>query len=666
MINSNLTNAMMIQGAAPAPTKSAQAPARGDNAFEEALAGAHTVRDQREGRPAAASTQRDAQATRSTDRSRTTAETKETERSASQDGDAKTVSTKTDAQRAEGTEAAASQTDAAPTEEAAAAAASDAAEAAAALVAGDDQAAAAAIADAQASVVVSAAPVVTVETVAAPAATETAGAVTSDAVDAAFRLAIDTPSAATETDTPTEATVAATTATTAGIETSEAADAAPKLVATTQAATTTAATDIDTDADAAAVADTADPVTTTTLASTQVSEGVDDADAQVGPTRPAASTNAPITAGPSTATDAAPVAVDQQAAPTTKVAAPVQQVEVEAAAATTTTTTAQAAAAAPAVDVAEGDVAAAANVVAAAATAATAETETGDDAAKAAVADTVATDAAVDGADVPVAKAASGTPAGTTGSQDDAAGQEGATADAADAILQPTRPAVTPQQPAIAAQLETAVQASQARAAEKATIAEEGASSSTTTKPLDPLSNLGQNLSAALRPEHAAGANRVRETMADPDLQTRIDTIADQLAARLKLSQAAGGSQVQLNLKPRELGDVTVKMEVREGVVAASIMVDRADSMRTIETNIAELKRSLESQGLVVQEFTVDVRGENGAAAGGFDQRSGSNANPNANGAASLAGAAGVIPGLSSDREVDADEIHDGDVSVLV
>lgn len=167
--------------------------------------------------------------------------------------------------------------------------------------------------------------------------------------------------------------------------------------------------------------------------------------------------------------------------------------------------------------------------------------------------------------------------------------------------------------------------------------------------------------SARLRGEAALGAG----------VQERIDHMAEQLATRLRLSQAAGGSQVQMSLKPRELGEVLVQMSVRDGVVAATVLVERADTLRTMQTNIEDLKRSLEQQGLSIQEFSVDVRGDSGA--GGANARTASELGRDATrtsggSAATVAGAAAVSGASESDRrmrEIDPDELHTGDVSVL-
>lgn len=214
---------------------------------------------------------------------------------------------------------------------------------------------------------------------------------------------------------------------------------------------------------------------------------------------------------------------------------------------------------------------------------------------------------------------------------------------------------------AAAAQHQAAVQA---KAAEQAA-SQEGGDAAAPVK-LEPATL--QATTAAGSGDQVSSGIRVREGLLGAHQQQRIDHIAEQLSTRLRMSQAAGGTEVKLNLKPHELGEVSVKMNVREGVVAATVLVDKADTLRTMQANIDELKRSLESQGLTIQEFSVDVRGD--AGAGGANARAQAELNRSAarttgGSSSSVAGAAAVIPGLSGDRVVEADEVHDGDVSVL-
>lgn len=151
--------------------------------------------------------------------------------------------------------------------------------------------------------------------------------------------------------------------------------------------------------------------------------------------------------------------------------------------------------------------------------------------------------------------------------------------------------------------------------------------------------------------------------------QERIDHIAEQLAMRLKLSHAAGGSEVQLQLRPRELGEVTVQMNVRHGMVTATVVVDRVDTGKLLQTNLDDLRRSLESQGLDVQQFNVDVRGGNAGnpfermASHGGDS---SFARSSGNGGSPADAGGDTNPGLTGDRMVTPDDIHEGNVSVLV
>lgn len=150
--------------------------------------------------------------------------------------------------------------------------------------------------------------------------------------------------------------------------------------------------------------------------------------------------------------------------------------------------------------------------------------------------------------------------------------------------------------------------------------------------------------------------------------QERIDHIAEQLATRMRLSQSAGGSQVQLHLRPRELGEVQVSIAIRHGVVTASVLVERGDTGRLLQNNLDDLRRSLEAQGLDVQQFNVDVRGgDTGDAfqrmaqgSSGWSNTSGGDASH-----ADSSDEDGLVPGLSGSNMVAPEDHHDGNVSVL-
>lgn len=151
--------------------------------------------------------------------------------------------------------------------------------------------------------------------------------------------------------------------------------------------------------------------------------------------------------------------------------------------------------------------------------------------------------------------------------------------------------------------------------------------------------------------------------------EQRIEHIANQLAARMRLSQAAGGTQVHLALRPRELGDVHVSLSVQNGAVVANVAVDRAETGRLLQLSADELKRALNESGLDVQQFSVDVRdGDAQATWAHADHGSSSR------GSASNTGGAGHAAGGSEAADASdvsgagdpAGELHDGNVSVLV
>ena len=62
---------------------------------------------------------------------------------------------------------------------------------------------------------------------------------------------------------------------------------------------------------------------------------------------------------------------------------------------------------------------------------------------------------------------------------------------------------------------------------------------------------------------------------------------------------------MQIRLDPPELGDLLVQISVRNGVIDASFQTSNADATQMLSHSLAQLKHSLESQGVSVDRLQV-------------------------------------------------------------
>jgi flagellar hook-length control protein FliK len=90
----------------------------------------------------------------------------------------------------------------------------------------------------------------------------------------------------------------------------------------------------------------------------------------------------------------------------------------------------------------------------------------------------------------------------------------------------------------------------------------------------------------------------------------RFDRLVDGLAARLKLSQAGDGARVRMQLDPKELGEVVVRLQIRDGVAQASLIADNRDAGRVLQSAIADLKSGLADRGVQLDRVDVRVAGD--------------------------------------------------------
>ena len=80
-----------------------------------------------------------------------------------------------------------------------------------------------------------------------------------------------------------------------------------------------------------------------------------------------------------------------------------------------------------------------------------------------------------------------------------------------------------------------------------------------------------------------------------------------------------GSRQLTLQLNPENLGTVTVILSVHQGEVKAHIRTENQESAAVLQEQMAELKASLEAQGLKVKELDVQTQLQDNSLANQWD-----------------------------------------------
>lgn len=88
--------------------------------------------------------------------------------------------------------------------------------------------------------------------------------------------------------------------------------------------------------------------------------------------------------------------------------------------------------------------------------------------------------------------------------------------------------------------------------------------------------------------------------------------VVDQIVKKAELLVKQGLSEMKIELKPEFLGKMTIKIVVEEGAVTAKFLAENLRVKQMLESNMANLKQSLENQGLKVEKTEVNVQLNNG------------------------------------------------------
>ena len=116
-------------------------------------------------------------------------------------------------------------------------------------------------------------------------------------------------------------------------------------------------------------------------------------------------------------------------------------------------------------------------------------------------------------------------------------------------------------------------------------------------------------------PTREAAPDAVVETPVQVIDRERVDRLSEGLAARLKVSHAADGARIRMQLEPRELGEVVVRLEIRNGMAHAHLIAESADAAAALQASLADLRSSLADRGLQLDSVSIRVAGEGASSA---------------------------------------------------
>ena len=86
--------------------------------------------------------------------------------------------------------------------------------------------------------------------------------------------------------------------------------------------------------------------------------------------------------------------------------------------------------------------------------------------------------------------------------------------------------------------------------------------------------------------------------------------IPQQIVSKIEINLLKNHQEVTMELTPKELGKLSLKLSETGGVITASIKVDNDKVRDLILSSLNQLKSALEDQGISVGSFNVDVRQE--------------------------------------------------------
>ena len=96
-------------------------------------------------------------------------------------------------------------------------------------------------------------------------------------------------------------------------------------------------------------------------------------------------------------------------------------------------------------------------------------------------------------------------------------------------------------------------------------------------------------------------------TISYADTYEQIRDIMHQIESQVKISLNAESTSMEMQLNPAALGKLALHIESKAGVITAQFMAQNAAVKAALETQVAELRETLQSQGLKVEHVEVTL-----------------------------------------------------------
>jgi flagellar hook-length control protein FliK len=164
--------------------------------------------------------------------------------------------------------------------------------------------------------------------------------------------------------------------------------------------------------------------------------------------------------------------------------------------------------------------------------------------------------------------------------------------------------------------------------------------------------------SAAVVQTPAATAHTSAPSLPAP--VTNAAELAHELGARMRMAVREGGRELVVSMRPAELGHLTVRVTMIDGLLTAQIAADRPEAARLLQQALPQLGAVLQGLGYAVDTLDVSYAGAHGGSgndAGGPGERPAAGGGPHDDDSPGADRAATPLTGAAATASGDGDHL---------